>query len=172
MTDDDRPAEDHRRVPEKPARDWIPNPDGHPETLVASHPGNLHRATHGVFSKRVREPRAAEVADALMALPHVVEVDEVAALVVGDLFALHEALTGELAKCLERLRSEDEDDHGPAAARLARFAEIELRTAGRLMEGLDRFAASPSSRARWRRDFAAGETLAETARRVRDAKAA
>ncbi len=43
---------------------------GHPQTLQASHPGNLNAVRHGVYSGRVLAPRAREIADALMDLPH------------------------------------------------------------------------------------------------------
>jgi hypothetical protein len=37
------------------------NKKGHPETLVASHPGNTNAITHGVHSPRMIETRAAEI---------------------------------------------------------------------------------------------------------------
>jgi len=145
-----------------------PNPKLSPQNLRASHPGNVNAGKHGIFSQKMRARRAHEVADALMALPHVAPVDIVAASVTGDLFALHEALSGELTKCLQRLVSDDTDDHAAAVARLVRLGELENRTANRLLEALDRFGATPQSRARWRREMAAGETLAESARRLRE----
>jgi hypothetical protein len=37
------------------------NKKGHPDTLVASHPGNANSIKHGVHSPRMIEPRAAEI---------------------------------------------------------------------------------------------------------------
>jgi hypothetical protein len=37
------------------------NKKGHPEALVASHPGNTSAITHGVYSPRMIELRAAEI---------------------------------------------------------------------------------------------------------------
>ena len=37
------------------------NKNGNPKTLVAAHPGNLNAATHGVYSERRIQPRAAEI---------------------------------------------------------------------------------------------------------------
>jgi hypothetical protein len=37
------------------------NKQGHPATLVASHPGNQNAVRHGVYSQRLIEPRAAEI---------------------------------------------------------------------------------------------------------------
>lgn len=38
------------------------NRNGNPSTLVASHPGNTNAAKYGVYSPRLIEPRAAEIA--------------------------------------------------------------------------------------------------------------
>jgi hypothetical protein len=38
------------------------NNDGHPETLVASQPGNANALKHGVHSPRLIQARAAEIA--------------------------------------------------------------------------------------------------------------
>ena len=60
---------------------------GHPQTLVASHPGNANAATYGVYSGRVLAPRAAEIRDALMTLPHVQPLDILAAEEIGSTIA-------------------------------------------------------------------------------------
>jgi hypothetical protein len=46
-----------------------------PANLAARHPGNVNARRHGIFSPAMREVGAQEVADELMALPHVVEAD-------------------------------------------------------------------------------------------------
>jgi hypothetical protein len=55
------------------------NPEGHSESLVASHPGNKSCATHTAYSPRSREPRAREVAEAFIDSPHTVPLDAVGA---------------------------------------------------------------------------------------------
>ena len=71
---------------------------GHKETLVASHHGNVNAVRHGVHSRtgRVLAPRAAELADALMSLRHVVELDRVAADEVGSIVSRLEAIDADL----------------------------------------------------------------------------
>jgi hypothetical protein len=55
--------------------------------LVPAHPGNANAAKHAAWSRngRLLEPRAQEIADALMAAPHVVELDRIAAEEIGRL---------------------------------------------------------------------------------------
>jgi hypothetical protein len=56
----------------------MPNRDGHPATLVRSHPGNTNRLTHGAYAARRRlSPEALQLADDLMQAPHTVELDSV-----------------------------------------------------------------------------------------------
>jgi hypothetical protein len=66
---------------------------GHPSTLVPAHPGNRNRELHGVYgSGRALAPRAAEVAEAIMAQPHTVELDRLGAEEIGQLQAMIEAI--------------------------------------------------------------------------------
>jgi hypothetical protein len=69
------------------------NKGGHPATLRHL-AGNAAAVRHGVYAaaNRVPAPRAREVAEALMAAPHVVPLDQVAAEEIGALVALVEAL--------------------------------------------------------------------------------
>ena len=69
---------------------------GHPRTLVAAHPANGNAIRHGVYSSRALAPRAAEVADALMQLPHVQPLDRVAADEIGSIVARLEAIDADL----------------------------------------------------------------------------
>ncbi len=74
------------------------NENGHPATLIASHPGNANAARHGLYSKRLLAPRAAEIADALMEAPHVVPADRLAAEEIGSVLAALEAIDRALAE--------------------------------------------------------------------------
>jgi hypothetical protein len=113
-------------------------------------------------SERYLQPRAHEVAEGIMALPHVVPADELAAREVGRLEALVEAIDGELARV-------GMDGRGP---RVSMLLDMRLRASRRLMEALDRFGATPLARARWARELAEGESLAASiARRRRAAEA-
>lgn len=132
---------------------------GHLATLQASHPGNQHNLRYGIRSKRALEPRAQDVAEALMAAPHTVELDGLGALEVGRLEALVEAIDRELAR-------------GDVAGRGERgstwLIDVRLRASRRLGEWTDRFGMNPKARAEWARDLAATETLADQIRRRRE----
>src|SRR5215204_5872522 len=69
----------------------MPNRDGNPQSLVPQR-GNAHNAPHGAYSPRLREGRAREVADQVLAAPHTVPLDEYGALEIGRLIALIQAL--------------------------------------------------------------------------------
>lgn len=74
------------------------NENGHPMTLQPSHPGNQNRLAHGAYSSNPDlSPRASEVADALMSLPHVAALDRLAAEEIGRLAALLERVDADLA---------------------------------------------------------------------------
>lgn len=135
------------------------NPDGHPQTLEASHPGNASNLRHGAYSPRLREPRAREVAEAIMAEPHTAPIDTLGAVEIGRLEALIEALDDAIADVSLTTRS----------TRIERLVEMRLRASRRLAEWLDRYGATPKGRAEWARQLAEGESFAETLRRRREA---
>jgi hypothetical protein len=60
--------------------------------LVAAHPQNLNAARLGIYSSRVLAPRAREVADQLMSLPHVRPLDALAADEIGSIVARLESI--------------------------------------------------------------------------------
>jgi hypothetical protein len=74
------------------------NPDGHPASLEPYRAGNTHSLRHGVYSQRVQEPRAREVAEAILAADHTVPLDEYGALEIGRLVALIDALDAALTR--------------------------------------------------------------------------
>src|SRR4051812_29429657 len=73
---------------------------GNPIKLVAAHPGNTNAVKSGIYSEsgRVLAPRAREIAEQLMTLPHVSGVDVLAAEEIGSILAALEAIDQDLAK--------------------------------------------------------------------------
>jgi hypothetical protein len=66
--------------------------------LVASHPGNTNAVRSGLYSRtgRIIAPRAAEIAEELMSLPHVAGMDAIAAEEIGQVLATLEAIDADL----------------------------------------------------------------------------
>jgi hypothetical protein len=141
---------------------------GHPETLRARQPGNVNAVKAGVYSPRILQPRGREVAAALLAAPHTVPLDQIAAEEIGSLVALIEAIDSDLvAHGLTNRRGE---------ART--LLDYRSRLSGRLERWLKEFGATPASRAEWveritraesvsrliRSDLAEGGRLVEEAR--------
>ena len=89
------------------------------------------------------EPRAQDVANDLMELPHVIPADSRAAREVGRLEAMVEAIDGEIAGV-------GMDAEG---ARLSWLLDMRLRASRRLIEALSAFGATPMSRAKWAREL-------------------
>lgn len=92
-----------------------------------------------------------------MALPHVTEADRLAAQQVGRELALVEALTTELARV---------GLAGPTAS-VSLLGELLGKAEGRLSKALSRFGGDPMARAKWARELAQGESLADAIRRRR-----
>lgn len=127
--------------------------------LVASHPGNASAVKSGVFSRTGAPlaPRVREIADEIMALPHTVEIDEIGAVEIGKLVATIEAIDADLAERGLTRRNGD-----PRA-----LIDLRLRASRRLAEMLDRYGATPYSRAKWAKTLATGGLADELARRRR-----
>src|SRR5215204_451750 len=132
----------------------MPNRDGNPQSLVPQR-GNAHNAPHGAYSPRLREGRAREVADQVLAAPHTVPLDEYGALEIGRLIALIQALDVALTQ------------RGVTASqgRVRDLVDVRLRASRRLAEWLDRYGMTPKGRAEWARQLAAGGLASEIARR-------
>ncbi len=132
---------------------------GHPQTLRASHPGNTSNAKHGVYSARLREPRAQEIRDAIMDEPHTAPIDAIGAAEIGRIEALIEAIDAEIARAGITTRN----------GGVRELVAVRLRASNRLADWLDRYGATPKGRAEWARQLAEGESLAESIRRRRAA---
>jgi hypothetical protein len=76
----------------------VANPNGYPDTLVPAPEGNALAAKHAAYSARLREPRAREVAERIMAAPHTNDLDELGAVEIGRLEALIEAIDADTSK--------------------------------------------------------------------------
>jgi len=135
------------------------NRNGHPGSLGAARPGNANAVRFGVYSRRSREPRAQQVADELMRAPHATQLDHLGALEIGRIEALIEALDASLA-------ADGVWSDGAGTVRAA--VDLRLRASRRLLEWLDRFAATPRGRAELERRLAEGGLAAEIARRRSD----
>ena len=135
-----------------------PNPTGTPANLVAAHPENTSNLRHGAYSTRVREPRAQEIAEAIMAEPHTAPIDTLGAVEIGRLEALIEALDAEIGRI----------GVGSKGAKIGTLLEMRLRATRRLSEWLGQYGITPKGRAEWARQLAESETLAETIRRRRE----
>jgi hypothetical protein len=73
------------------------NAAGHPETLVASHPGNSNRLVHGLYSaRRNLPPEAVELADRLMETAGLEQGDRAMAEEAAALQVLVDRLDGVL----------------------------------------------------------------------------
>lgn len=135
------------------------NPNGTPETLT---PGtdmvnNTRALRHGLYSDRALAPKAETVADAIMSLPHTVEIDELGAIEVGRLEARIQAIDTELDRLGMAARN---------ARRLEWLMESRRRYSAQLFKALAEFGATPRARAAWAKDLAAAEDTLE-ARRAR-----
>jgi hypothetical protein len=130
------------------------NRRGTPETLVPAQVGNANAAKSGVYSPRLLAPRAREVADALLAAPHAVPLDQPAAEEIGSLVALLEAIDSDLAKRGLTNR------RGDARSLL----DLRVRVSGRLERWLREFGATPASRIDWAGKVAYGEVVAAVVR--------
>ena len=130
------------------------NPRGHPPTL-RHEPGNTVAVRHGVYAtgNRVLAPRAREIADALMAAPHTVPLDQLAAEEIGALLARIEALDAAL------------EDRKPGSKGTATLLDLRLRASARLERWLREFGATPAARAEWAAQLGRGGLAAEIARR-------
>ena len=117
------------------------NRTGHAQTLQASQPGNSNRLRHGVWSanRQALEPRAREIAEGILAEPHVADIDELGAVEIGRLEALIEAIDADLA---ERGLTYKRGD-------ARSLIDLRLRASRLLAEWLTRFGLTPQARADW-----------------------
>jgi hypothetical protein len=112
----------------------------HPENLVPAHPGNQNRLVHGLYVDRPGlSDHARELADALMTLEWATPLDRIAAEEIGSLLDL----LGKIDAALANGRMENRK--GQARSLL----DIRGRLSTKLGWWLDRFGATPASRADW-----------------------
>jgi hypothetical protein len=134
------------------------NQAGNPSTLVAAHPGNQNRFAHGAYSpRRELEPRAAEIAEALLEAPHTVALDRLAAEEIGALVLLLDRVDAALSD------GRVENRRGQVRS----LIDLRNRLSGRLERWLREFGLTPASRADFAATLAQGGLAAEIARRRR-----
>lgn len=137
------------------------NARGNPASLELARPGNQNRLVHGFYSdRRELSPRAREVAEALLELPHTCVADRFAAEEIGSLIDTLERVDLALAD------GKVENGRGQVRALL----EVRRRLSAELRAWLREFGLTPSSRATWAAALGRGEPLgASIARRRREA---
>jgi len=132
------------------------NRHGTPANLIApAEIENTRALRHGVYSPRVLEPIAQEIASRILDAPHTVELDEIGAVEIGRLEALIQAIDGDLA-------ARGLTGKGGDARTLV---DLRLRASRRLAEWLDRYGMNPQARAQWAAALGSGGLAAEIARR-------
>ena len=129
------------------------NGNGHVDTLIASHPANVHAARSGIYSRtgRVLAGRAEEIAEYLMTAPHTEPLDSIAAEEIGSLIAHIEAIDTDLAQRGRRDRKT--------------LLQHRTRLGRELRAWMREFGGTPKARAEWAREVAQGGLAAEIARR-------
>jgi len=130
------------------------NPGGHPATLRHdSEAQAARRVVHRAYSPRLLAPRARELADALLALPHVQPIDQLAAEEIGALVARIDAVDAAL------------DARQVGTKGTATLMDLRLRFSSRLERWLAAFGATPAARADWAARLAQGGLADEIRRR-------
>jgi len=139
------------------------NRDGTPTNLVpGAPPGNSNRLDHGAYAEQLPrdlEPRAREIAEALMTAPHVDPLDRIGVDEIGALVAQLERIDAALVD--GRVEGRQGQARPPDRTR--------GRLSGRLQTWLKQFGLTHASRAEWARQLAEGESLAQSIRRRREA---
>jgi hypothetical protein len=127
------------------------------KNLVASHPGNINGARHGLYSDRVLAPRIEEYRTQLLALPHVAAVDAAAIDEAARLLARIEAVDADL----------DARGHfGKGGARS--LLDHRARLSRELRAWLGALGALPSARADWVAKLTRGSLSDEIRARLAD----
>jgi hypothetical protein len=132
----------------------MPNSDGHPSTLVASHPGNSNRLSHGAYARGL-PAQTADLADALMAqLPHAAPSDRLAVEEAASLLLLIDRIDSVLG------------DRIAGRGQVKALLDIRVRLSGRLERWLTALGATPQARAALAGSVASGSLAAELARKA------
>jgi hypothetical protein len=142
-----------------PRHDWgMPNPNGTPENLVASHAGNQSRLVHGLYSaRRELDPRAAEIAEALLeAAPHTIALDWIGAQEIGALIVMMDRVDAALSD------GRVENRRGQVRS----LIDLRNRLSGRLERWLTQFGLTPAARAEWAARLAEGSLGAQIRQRL------
>jgi hypothetical protein len=115
------------------------NPNGNANALIPAPRGNVRNWQHGGYSDRFLSARAAEIADELMELPHVLTIDRASAEEIGRLRAIVERID----RALEDNRVESK--RGQPRALL----EVRRRYSMQLERWYEQFGLTPQARSGW-----------------------
>ena len=127
--------------------------------LTPAGPENTRALKHGIWSARTLEPRVQEVAEQILAAPHVAEqVDEIGAVELARLEVLIERMDEYLAD--EGLTNRKGD---PRA-----MIDLRLRASRRLTDLLDRYGLNPLARSVWARALAEPTFAERVEQRLRE----
>ena len=134
------------------------NPAGRSENLRAQQWANTNSVTHGVYSRRVLEPKAREIAESLLASPFTIELDRLGAEELAALLAQIEAMDSVLHE--QGLTDRRNKPH-PLLEPRGRFS-------GQCRRWLQEYGATPASRVRLAERLGTGEDVVDVLRRELD----
>jgi len=125
----------------------LTNKRGHVQTLVASHPGNANAAKAGVYSRRILEPRVAELEGTIESLPATEVRRDIARRDLAGLVALTEALDATLADGIVGARGQVKDlvRMRLRASTVLRAAVLEYDASVAAVDELARLAEPPET---------------------------
>jgi len=137
----------------------VTNPNGHAQTLVASHPGHRNAEKSGAFSRRdlALDPEVQAMAGDIMDLAPTQDIDVIGAVELAKLLVLIDRIDADL------------DQRGVVNKKTGAprgVVDLRLRASRRLAEWLDRYGATPKARAEWAKDVAQGSAWAELRERA------
>ncbi len=127
---------------------------GHRENLEPRQFGNMNAVTHGAFSRRAMEPRAREVADALLKATYGLPIDRIGAEEIAQLIVTIETIDEHL------------HEHGMVDRRgkVHSLVDYRIQLSRRLERWLREYLATPSARAQLAERIGRPETLADIVR--------
>jgi hypothetical protein len=112
------------------------NRNGYPQTLQAVQPENTNAAKTGIYSARLREPRAQEIAEQIMAAPWAAEhLDEHGAVEIARVESMIESLDAAIAAARGNARRD--------------YFKLRLAASRELRSWLSSFGLLPRERADW-----------------------
>ena len=133
------------------------NPAGNARSLRPPEPGNFRRLSHGCYSQRIREAKAAELlGEWRERAPYLADVDEGALRELARIEALVQLLDDAIAlKGVTNARGQPRT-----------LVDLRLRASRRLSELQESLGMTPSARSRWAARLSSGGFADEFRRRL------